>query len=232
MTQARSDRSRWFFAVFAGLLLAIVLVGFSPTFYLRPFFRTRPLPAYLYLHGALLTAWFGLLFLQSCLVATRNMPMHRRIGVAGALVAAALVPVSAMVAVRSIERFSANNFAPRRIQEIVIGDLLALVLFSVLVALAVHWRHRPDWHKRLMTVACITIIGPAVSRVVSLLSVPPPVLLLLLLLPLPVHDLVTRRRVHRATAIGLLALVGALFLTQTVAGTPTGQSVLDALPGR
>src|SRR5215469_14750132 len=44
-----------FFFIAQVALLIVVLVGFSPTFYLRPLFKVHPLPAVLYLHGAVLT---------------------------------------------------------------------------------------------------------------------------------------------------------------------------------
>jgi hypothetical protein len=48
-------RSR-FFVVMSIVLLLIVFTGFSRTFYLRAFFDVPPIPAHVYLHGALLTA--------------------------------------------------------------------------------------------------------------------------------------------------------------------------------
>src|SRR5215469_2670574 len=41
-----------FFFIAQVVLLIPVLVGFSPTFYLRPLFKVHPLPAVLYVHGA------------------------------------------------------------------------------------------------------------------------------------------------------------------------------------
>jgi len=54
--QARS-RDRFFFFM-SGLLLLILLVGFSRTLYLRLFFEVPPVPFYLHVHGATVTAWF------------------------------------------------------------------------------------------------------------------------------------------------------------------------------
>ena len=51
MKPARADRVRvwrWFFPTASVVLLAAVIIGFAPTFYLRPLFATRPMPAYLY----------------------------------------------------------------------------------------------------------------------------------------------------------------------------------------
>src|SRR6185436_12010738 len=58
-----------FFVCMAALLLATVLVGFAPSFYLRAYFGAPPLPTYLQLHGVVLTAWFLLFFVQTSLVA-------------------------------------------------------------------------------------------------------------------------------------------------------------------
>ena len=52
-------RRRHFFLVSAVLMLLIVFLGFAPTFYLRgtiPERVARPLPGYLYIHGAAMTA--------------------------------------------------------------------------------------------------------------------------------------------------------------------------------
>jgi hypothetical protein len=42
-------------------MLAINLIGFGPTLYLRPLFDVPPIPLYLHIHGILGTAWFALL---------------------------------------------------------------------------------------------------------------------------------------------------------------------------
>jgi hypothetical protein len=50
----------WFVA---GLVcFAIVFCGFAPSYYLRHWFRTTPLPGLLQLHGALMTSWFVFFF--------------------------------------------------------------------------------------------------------------------------------------------------------------------------
>jgi hypothetical protein len=86
-------RSRWFFIGAAGFLLLIVFLGFAPTFYLRPLFapyvRLRPVPWYRYVHGALMTLWYVLFLIQASLVAGGRVRLHRRVGVAAGLTAAA-----------------------------------------------------------------------------------------------------------------------------------------------
>ena len=61
---ARSRISFYFIAHLA--LLAVMLVGFSPTFYLRAFFSVPRIPPVLYVHGVVLTLWFLPPFCRRC----------------------------------------------------------------------------------------------------------------------------------------------------------------------
>jgi len=54
------------------LLFAMVLIGFSPTLYLRSVFDVPKIPAYLFLHGAVLTAWYAWFVVQTYCVAIRR----------------------------------------------------------------------------------------------------------------------------------------------------------------
>jgi hypothetical protein len=47
-----------FFLVASIVMLAIVVVGFAPTLLVRPLFDVPAIPAYLYVHGAVLCTWF------------------------------------------------------------------------------------------------------------------------------------------------------------------------------
>ncbi len=49
-----------------------------------------PLPALFYVHGLLFSAWVVLFLVQARLVAARNVALHRRLGVLGVLLAAAV----------------------------------------------------------------------------------------------------------------------------------------------
>src|SRR5215467_10641178 len=75
----RSVRSRFYLGMSSALLL-IVLAGFAPTLYLRAFFAVPVIPASVWVHGLVLTAWFVAFFLQTALVAVRRTDLHRRLG--------------------------------------------------------------------------------------------------------------------------------------------------------
>ena len=221
---------RWFFPVASGLLLVAMLVGFARTFFLRAFFDVPPMPAYLYVHGLVLTAWFVLVFVQTVLVAARRTSLHRRLGVSTAVVGALLVPVSAFVAIRAVPRLAALGAPDDAIVPIVFGDLLALTSFVGLVGAALYLRKRPDFHKRFMLASCLVLFGPINARLARLgVALPLPVMALLPVLVLAIYDVIVLRRLHPATwwTVLVTAVVGAGVAVMLVSGL--GQTLIAGL---
>src|SRR5688500_11459289 len=63
-------------------LALTALVGFGPSYFLRPVFRpTTTLTPLMHVHGLLFGAWTLLLVVQTTLVAARRTDLHRRLGV-------------------------------------------------------------------------------------------------------------------------------------------------------
>src|SRR6516162_9831370 len=117
---------------------ATVVLGFSRTYYLRPYFQTQALPFYLHVHGAAFSAWLILLVSQTFLVAAERTDLHRRLGWVGAALAAT------MVAAYENEELA-----------FLTTPLSSMAVFCLLVAAAVRFRRRPEAHKRLMLLATI-----------------------------------------------------------------------------
>src|SRR4051812_6142975 len=81
----------FFFSGIAVLMLATVFVGFAPTYYLAGVFQA-PLPNRLiHIHGAAFSCWMLLLITQTSLVSAGRVDIHRRLGVAGFLLACLMV---------------------------------------------------------------------------------------------------------------------------------------------
>jgi hypothetical protein len=211
-----------FFFIAHLALLAAVLVGFSHTFYLRPLFKARPLPAILYLHGAVLTCWFLLTVLQGWFMQTQRLRWHRRVGYVAAGYAA-LVVLMGLIADARLASEIDSAADPENI--VYWGNLFTLLLFGAFVSLAVIFRKRPEAHKRLTLLASISIVGPAMARFSEWPLFPGgfearPYYgiggLLVLFGSLIVYDLIVRRRPHPASWIGavaiLLSLTAAVFL--------------------
>ena len=234
-------RSKYFLGV-ALLLLVFVLTGFGRTFFARPFFNVPAIPWYLFVHGFVLASWFVLLFAQTALVAAHLTDLHRRLGILGGFVAVALVGMS-LAAVLGFPAHAKVNalsidvaFDASVVRAIVWTDLASLLIFSAFVATALYWRRRSDVHKRLMLLASMAILGPAVSRIISLVAPPPAIgiaiqTLILFGLPLTVvlHDLLATRRVHRATAVGVTAYLVATIGALAIANSGIGAALIAAL---
>jgi hypothetical protein len=238
----RQTFGRQYFRAMAGLLLAIVLVGFAPTFHLKVFFGTRALPLYLHVHGVLLIAWYALFLAQAVLVASGHTYTHRRMGLASVGLVMAFVPVTVLVNLRSIARNVAlsNDAADAIARGIfpVTMNFVLIGLFLVYFTLAICLRRRPDWHKRLMLLASISIVAPAVDRLGRVLfAIDPvsspfiPIVTVTLLFSLIAHDVLVRRWPHIVSVFGVVTFLVAIRLGMLLAQSDFGRSLVLSLTG-
>lgn len=219
---------RVFYSTVAIALAVVVFVGFGPTYYLRPFTDTPPvtisgaatLSRLAQVHGALFTAWVLLFIMQTSLIATHRVSVHRQFGVAGAVLAACMVVIGAMTAVFAAARGSAPPGAdPLAFLAIPLFDL---VVFPVFVVAALWNRRNKEAHKRLMLLAYVSIITAAVARWPGVAAFGPPVFFGLSLSVVAigiVYDFVTRRRVHPSYIWGGALLATSVPVRLMVSGT-------------
>jgi hypothetical protein len=142
------------------------------------------------------------------------------------------------------------NFVPRQktlgvdidagithLSAVVWTDLAALLTFAVLVLTAVGRRRQPEWHKRLMLLASLSILSPALTRIWKwpvFAGLDPTLLslgaLLLLLVLLGLSDVGSCRRVHPATLVGGVFFIGVRTLaTFGIASSEFGQAFVRGL---
>ncbi len=212
-------RGRFFLGMSCACLL-IAFMGFARSFFLRPLFDAGPDMPLEYVHGVVMTAWLVFFVVQASLVATNRTDVHRRIGVAGAIVGAAVLVVGVLLTVQ-IPGWLATQGLDFSIEEnlqrwsrIVWGDFGNMGAFGAFFGFALFFRHRTEIHKRLMLLASISILGPALARMYGLLGIDAIsgrmfswLGLVMLILALVTYDLSKDRRVHIVTLIG-----GPLFL--------------------
>jgi uncharacterized membrane protein YidH (DUF202 family) len=224
----------FFFLAHVALLVA-VFVGFAPTFYLRPLHSAQPLPMVLYLHGAVLTCWFLLTVLQGWLIRTKRHRLHRQIGF---VIAGYAVLVVAMGLVADLRMASEIRTPQDGDNFVVWGNFFSLVLFTTFVSLAVVLRNRPDAHRRLILLASISIVGPALARFTEWPVFPGGMGarpfygaggLLVLYGALIAYDLIVRRRPHPASWIGALAMFASLATAVFLAVSGKGFHILHGV---
>jgi hypothetical protein len=162
---ASHNRAGRFYAIVGLAISAIVLLGFSRTYYLRPWFDVPPLTPRLHLHGLMLTLWLLLFLVQTTLIAAGRRRVHMRLGIAGVALAVLVVATTyaaAIEAARLGEERGGITSANR-----LYSSVLILILFSAFVAIGAALRRRTEAHKRLMLLAVIAIVGPGANRAVA-----------------------------------------------------------------
>jgi hypothetical protein len=224
-------RSRWtaerrFYTAMAVAMFVVAFVGFSRSFFLRPLFPDWPSPRepIFYLHGALFAAWCVLLIVQAALVGLGRTPLHRRLGVGGALLAMAMVVTGLLGSIVAANRpggFVGVPVPPLQFLTIPIFDM---VLFGSFVALAIARRRDPQAHKRWMILATVNLLGAAFARWPGVLQLGGPLLFFaladLFILALAVWDLRSRGRLHPATLWGGLLIIVSQPLRLAIMDTP------------
>ena len=214
---------RRFYLGFTLAILAAVLLGFSRTFFLRPWFpewadvHGAPEP-FFYFHGVVFFAWFVLLLAQSSLVATGRVDLHRRLGQLGAGLAVVVVVlgvIGGLIAARRPTGFVDVSLPPLQFLVVPFGDM---ALFGGFVTLALVKRRSAQSHKRYMLLGSIALVDAAVTRwpfAVMMAELPVPLFNMadvfsdLFLVPMVVWDLASRGRLHPVTLWGGLVLIAS-----------------------
>jgi hypothetical protein len=145
------------------LAIAItVFVGFSRTYFLKLHYGGPPLDLLRHAHGLVFTSWVLLFVVQTTLVASRRTDIHRRLGILGAVIAVLVVLVGTTTAiVRAREGAAPPGVPPLAFLAIPLGDM---VVFAILVGAGLYLRRRTDAHKRLMTLAMISLLAAPIAR--------------------------------------------------------------------
>lgn len=217
------DRTQYgkFFISMAAVIAFIVFMGFARTFYLRTAFTNKPLTPLLRFHGIVFTSWIALLLVQTSLVAAKRTDIHRRLGAAGMALAGLMVVVGPIVAIHAAK--TGHGPLESRLTSLVIpfGDV---VVFAALVTAAFFYRTNPQTHKRLVLLATIGILPPAMARLpLAFIQALGPWgffgLADLVLLSCLAWDLITQERVHRAYLWGGLLIVASQPLRLLIGGT-------------
>lgn len=204
-------RERLFYTGMAAAFVLTVFAGFARTYYLRPYFGTASLSPLLHFHGVVFTSWLVLLLAQTALVAANRTGTHRRLGVAGAVLAALMVVVGTATAVirAKVVEVPPGSPSPLVFLTIPLGDML---VFAALVWAGFYFRRRADVHKRLMILATVAILPAATARLpFAFIQQVGPLAFFgladLFILACLAYDLYARGRPHRATVLGGLLIV-------------------------
>lgn len=218
--QRRVVERRFYVAAAIGAIL-VVFAGFARTYYLKGVFGAPAIPELVHVHGIVMTSWFLLFLVQVGLVATRRTNIHRKVGVGGTVLAALMVTVSVATAISAARRGVSPGPPPLVFLVIPLGDLL---VFSILVAAGISLRKKLATHKRLMLMASMGILTPAIARLpFAFVETGGPLVFFgltdLVILAVIAIDTVRNRRLHPAFAWGALLVIASQPLRLLLGGT-------------
>jgi hypothetical protein len=151
----RSSAPRRFYVAMSLLMLALVTYGFSRTVGDALLHTQRPhrFVALLGLHGAVFYAWMVIFVAQSALVRVRNLRLHRLLGWVGAADALLVVVMGVWATFAEPAPFALDCIG-----------LVSMAGFGIPVALAIVWRKRPAYHRRLVLIATAMLTNAAFAR--------------------------------------------------------------------
>jgi len=208
-----ANPERRFYQWMVTAVLAMIVLGFARSFFLRPFFPAvhAPKEIFFYLHGAVFTLCLALLFTQVTLVGSGNVALHRRLGVAGFVLVPLMIVLGAVGGAIAAHRPGGFIYIPVPPLEFLVVPYADLVVFGAFALSALALRAHPQAHKRLMLLAVIAIAEAGIARwpFEPYVSTPPLAMwtTAALVIPLIAWDFYSRRGIHPATAIGALVLV-------------------------
>ena len=230
---------RVFYSGMAIAMALTVFAGFAPSYYLRwldggpaATVSGAPITSLIHLHGAVFTAWVVLFLVQTGLVAARRVRLHRKLGIAGAALAAVMVVVGWSTAIAGARAGS----APPGVDPLVflVVPVFDLMLFTGFVTAAIVARRNKEAHKRLMLLAYVAIMIAPVARLPGVLPLGPlgffGLTLLFVLLGVA-YDLISRRRVHKVYVWGGLLLAASMPGRLVLSGTGAWRVFAEWLVG-
>ncbi|HEY1750203.1 MAG TPA: hypothetical protein VGG29_03010 [Caulobacteraceae bacterium] len=193
-----------FYLSMALVAVAIVFVGFSPSFYLKDVLHGRPaLTPLTAAHGVVFTAFMILVVAQISLIGAHRPALHRQLGILGAMLFGAMTVLGLAVAIAAVRGVPSLPGLPPPLA-LISGSVLGIIGLAVLVALALLMRARSDYHQRLMLSTVLLITVPAAHRIIlrahlPLNSAQASLFVADALLAAAVaYDLLLRRRLHPA----------------------------------
>lgn len=218
----RRRRERWFYLAMSVAFAITVFAGFAPTYFLRPYYNTTPLMPLLHLHGLVFTSWLVLFITQTTLVAAHRTDIHRRLGIAGGVIAVLMILIGTITALIRANQGATPvpGVSPLSFLVIPLGDIF---IFAVLIALGFYYRRRADVHKRLMVLGTISIITAAIARLpFEIMKAGPPAFFAftdVFILACVIYDIITLKRVHRTTIFAGLFIIALQPLRLMLGGT-------------
>jgi hypothetical protein len=161
---ARRRTDQVFFVGMAVTICVIVVVAFSFSL-LKTDLASQLVSTWAKFHVLTFSSWIVLFFAQTILVASHRTDLHRRLGLAGAILAGLMIAVTIEISIEAVRQGRAVLTMPP-LQAFVFYTVphVDIILFTVLVTAALLFRGKPEIHKRLMLLTTIALLDAVADR--------------------------------------------------------------------
>jgi hypothetical protein len=227
----RSAADRFYYLSASLLFAALTAMGFAAFILRGREFGEDPIPEHTRVfvigHGVALLAWIILFPVQSFLVASRRVRIHRTLGWFAVAIAGVVVTLGTCTAVMSVRDHPNETVVGLPYPQFLLPMLAEMAAFTVFVALGVAYRKRPRVHAPFMMLATLSVISGSTSRIpatypifgeigwMGLFGCPALIAAILLMARYAID-----RRVDWTLAAGGAALYSAYFVIMQVAKGP------------
>src|SRR6266702_3145828 len=161
-TAARAS-TQYFYLYMALSCTAVVFLGFAPTYWLPMAARTFKSNPIVHIHGLVFFCWTLFFCFQAWLAASGRITNHRSIGMTGISFATAMTIFGVLVSINLMKTAAGLGLKDEGIAFAIV-PLSGILVFAVVFALSVAAVRRPEYHKRLMLLAAISLLDAAVAR--------------------------------------------------------------------
>ena len=155
--------SRYFYLCMALVMAGLVVWGFSRTVNNSLFHANPPRPLLLWIHGTAFSTWIVFFIAQSALVRVRKVSVHRLLGWFGAGLAAVMVMLGFTIAI-VMTRFDTLVLHQKDVVSFLSIPFEDMIVFGTCMALAIYWRRKPDYHRRLVFISTCVLMDAAIGR--------------------------------------------------------------------
>ena len=205
--------------------MIFVILAFGIAAMVQPHRIERYFKPFVVIHIILSMGWLILFIQQSRLAKIGQLDKHRK----NLNLATALVVFSTLIAVYIT--YAWGDF------QRLIGESRDILVFAILFFTSIRAvkKGKPETHKRLLLIALMNLIGPAFSRIWSVFDWPQGTLVFTLILTwiiVPVsYDVVTIRKIHKATYIGVGFTLLSFIIMLAIIISPLGEQLNKLLYG-
>jgi len=161
---ARRRSDHIFFVGMAVAICVTVVVAFS-TSLLKTDLASQLVSTWVKFHVLTFSSWILLFFTQTVLVASQRTDLHRRLGVAGAIIAGLMIAVTIVISFEIVRQGRAV-LTMSALEAFIFYTIphIDIILFTVFVTVGILFRGKPESHKRLMFLATIALLDAVADR--------------------------------------------------------------------